>query len=325
MIARAKPHFVPPASAQATPLSQDFFCIHCQYNLRTRTPADRCPECGAPVSDSISHHRDHAEAIVHPRLLQAAAVLFGAAMLLCVVTFVLVYGLRFFGPTALNPRGMIREDLLISMAQLIFVGGIVSGIFCAGAALGNMVIRPTVRPVAALLVGGYALLNVVTIFLTFTLLGRARARAAVFVMILQSVRVGHFACAVMYWVLVIMGYWVMRNLAKSLASPQLKRTTQLAFGLQFMDACLGVAIYAWMMMWPPGTRQYDGFIFSADLFSTIVAVIFGLYWVQVARGLRLRPLEEPAPAPADALDARPAPLPPAAKVTQFLAHKSPSI
>jgi predicted amidophosphoribosyltransferase len=34
-------------------ITTDTLCIHCQYNLRTRTSADRCPECGTPIA--LSH------------------------------------------------------------------------------------------------------------------------------------------------------------------------------------------------------------------------------------------------------------------------------
>lgn len=37
----------------AGPIPGDLTCIHCDYNLRTLSPASLCPECGRPVSDSL--------------------------------------------------------------------------------------------------------------------------------------------------------------------------------------------------------------------------------------------------------------------------------
>ena len=60
----------PPTPAETQVIDRDCLCSTCHYNLRTCSPAGRCPECATPVLDSL---RAHAQSVVvtDPRWLRA--------------------------------------------------------------------------------------------------------------------------------------------------------------------------------------------------------------------------------------------------------------
>ena len=55
------------AAPSSLPIDDDIHCIDCHYNLRTRTAADRCPECGLAVAQTLEHLKANARAIADPR------------------------------------------------------------------------------------------------------------------------------------------------------------------------------------------------------------------------------------------------------------------
>src|SRR5690242_11816731 len=73
-------------------IETDLLCIGCQYNLRTRRAADRCPECGLAVAESEKHHKEHAGAIVAPRAVLWAFWVLGTA---CVLALFYAAGVYF--------------------------------------------------------------------------------------------------------------------------------------------------------------------------------------------------------------------------------------
>ena len=282
----------PPAkkSIPLAPIAEDLFCIRCHYNLKTRTCADLCPECALPVAQSEAHHRDHRWEVVLPGQLAGAAYILAAGMLGGVLCFAGVYGLKMFSDSRGSP-----PDILMMITQfnyvshLIYVVAVAIGAYLIGGRWGSGLFRRDAAPVLSLVMVGFTLVTVVTVMLVFSLPRRLRRPGPAF-MVMQSIRMGDFVGAGIYLVVVAIGYIVMRNVARSLAVPGMLRRTQAAFGVQLLDAGLGVGIYAWMAIqsarWGPGLDE--GFAFSADLFSLIVSLYFGWYWLYVARVVKQR-------------------------------------
>jgi hypothetical protein len=59
------------AASSDLPLIEDIPCITCGYNLRSKRPSEKCPECGAPVAPSIEVAR--IECLPRPRRAANAA------------------------------------------------------------------------------------------------------------------------------------------------------------------------------------------------------------------------------------------------------------
>ena len=49
-----------------TPLDADVLCWRCRYNLRTRLPSQRCPECDTSIAESIERGREWAALLYRP-------------------------------------------------------------------------------------------------------------------------------------------------------------------------------------------------------------------------------------------------------------------
>ncbi len=63
-----------PAVAE-TPLDADVLCWRCRYNLRTRLPSQRCPECDAAIAESIVRGREWGELLYRPEWAANALLL----------------------------------------------------------------------------------------------------------------------------------------------------------------------------------------------------------------------------------------------------------
>jgi hypothetical protein len=62
------------------PLAEDVPCMQCGYDLRTKRPSEKCPECGTSVAPSIAAHRVP-PSLRNPRRAALGAWLLVAAML----------------------------------------------------------------------------------------------------------------------------------------------------------------------------------------------------------------------------------------------------
>src|SRR5689334_16224239 len=136
--------------APTTPIATDLLCIACQYNLRTRTLHDRCPECGLAIADTLAHRQRHAQAIENPRLLRAACYFFALPSLACPVYVAALSTLVFFEPS--SPRFIfIAEVLLRDLAQLVFNFSLLVGVLLFLNAVSNLIVSPARRSAVTML------------------------------------------------------------------------------------------------------------------------------------------------------------------------------
>jgi hypothetical protein len=114
-----------PSPDAPLPIDRDLLCLRCGYNLRTRFPADRCPECNLPVLDSLN-----AEEILPPRFfhkLRFAACLFAVYYLLSASFDLILFipGRRsFVVAVATSPWWTVSTGgfvLLFAVGSLLFV------------------------------------------------------------------------------------------------------------------------------------------------------------------------------------------------------------
>src|SRR4051812_2857525 len=111
-----------------TPITTDLLCVGCQYNLRTRTASDACPECGLPIAQTLTHRKEHAGAVVDARLLRIACYCIAVPSLLCPLFMAGMFVLSRFEKMA--PRGVVVAEILLrDLGQIVFVATLIVGVF----------------------------------------------------------------------------------------------------------------------------------------------------------------------------------------------------
>lgn len=302
------------------PLAADLLCIHCQYNLRTRSPQDRCPECGAPVAQSLAHYRAYAGAIREPAALRLAAWCFAVPSLLAIVAYLLLALLRL--ATRSSPSGTILDLFFQYVLHVVFIAALLLGVILLGASVSRLIAPPAIRVLLALLAIAYGCANVVLSLAAVSLLLFGRRQPFAAFVVERLVREQRLGTALICLIMALAGYSLMLRLAHALASPRLRAFTHLAFTLLIADAALSLVFFILAGTWrlQPGSTEFASLYAARDLASALLFLAFGAYWLLVARMVREKtqppPVESPFPA-------SPAPAPSAQKRAHFFAHRRP--
>ncbi len=280
-------------------------CIHCQYNLRTLYPDSRCPECGNAVADSLKHYQTHAGALEQPGVLRAGAFCFAV---LCFLALPVHLGFGALERTALPPQ---MRSLLQILTHLAFVALLSLGTLLINSALGRTVLHSAIRGLLSMVAVGYAASALLSSLGLAAMLFSRRQRGAVFRLRIVDylLRDQRLFTALVVTILSLIGYFIMRQLAKSLASPQLERMSRLAFaGLAVSSLfCLGTYLLLGIYRRMPGPLALEPIFSALDACMGVMGVFLGCYWVYVARLIGghvgkthvvqpLMPPAEPAPA-----------------------------
>jgi len=105
---------IPETKVEARIVEQDLPCVHCGYNVRTRATTERCPECGALISDTLELNRELARS--RPGWLRMLAV--GNLLLVLARGMLLgIYATAFF-------ERMDAAAILAIVIGVLYVAGI---------------------------------------------------------------------------------------------------------------------------------------------------------------------------------------------------------
>jgi multisubunit Na+/H+ antiporter MnhF subunit len=131
--------------------------------------------------------------------------------------------------------------------------------------------------------------------------------------------------AIVLGILAFIAYFVMRSLARSLASPQLERLSRMAFALLAVSAAFCLAIYVSLGVYRirPGPLSPEPVLSALDACMGVVGVFMGCYWIYVARLVREHARKIPAVVPT--MSAPGAALGAEEKVAQFLGVRARTI
>ena len=306
----------PPVAA--APISTDLLCIACQYNLRTRTATDLCPECGLPVAQTIAHRRQHASAITHPRLFRLACYCLAIPSLVCWLYALLYWVLDHFVTRAPGPM-VLAQYLLRDLAQIAFMVTLLVATLFFLNSLSTRVVSAAGRTLVTVLVIAYNFLSAIAVVVSFAMLPRGRPiRVLVGLAILRGQRIG-VACICL--LLALEGYFVLQRLAKALAHPRLAYWSRWALAAVIADSGVSLGVYLLLSVWRPtrDLQPFQGVLLGIDAVSAALFVGFGIFWLFVARVVP-RHQAKPAAAP------QPLPMPPPAlspqkKIDTFLASR----
>lgn len=321
----------PPPSPPPLPINDDLLCMHCRYNLRTRSAADRCPECGLAIARTLAHLRESAGILIDRRAFCSGSLLFSG---LCIAGAVLYAGealldsplSRQLGPewfTTINP-------LVVNLAYLLFLAATVAGLALVSAGVSARIISA----------GARSFMFIITIILAVLTAPQALSAIGFLLRRPRFIRPGFFAArelqiiaehrlalALICTLLLAVGFVCLRRLGRALASEHLQRCTTILFPIMLAQALLPVVILA-IIVHRGGRRALFGaspsLFLAPDFFSAICTALFAWYWWTLARMLR-----DQTPAPSAApLPPNPTPLPEPGhaaprKLTDFLARRRP--
>jgi hypothetical protein len=303
------------------PLASDFLCIACQYNLRTRTPNDRCPECGLPVAQTIAHRRRHAHVIQDPRLFRLACYCLAIPSLACWVYILFYWVLEPFAARA--PGAVIlTQYLLRELGQLAFLLALLTGTLFFLYSVSTQVVSAAHRTAATVLATAYSILSTLALLVSLALLyGGKGGLVLLGLAILRGQRIG-IACVCL--VLAVGGYFVLQRLAKALADERLAVWARWALAAVIADSGVSLGIYlalaVWQFLLEP--QPFRGVFLVLDGVSAVIFVGFGLFWLFVARTVPRRDGKPGAESSApQAATASPSALLPHEKIEAFLGSR----
>ena len=309
----AVPHFPP-----TQPIEEDLFCTGCQYNLRTRTPSDRCPECGLPIARTLEHYQTHRGAIARSGYLRAAAWIFAAVSFLSIVPLAVIYTLIFFTPSG-SPWVIFLHAVTQVISHGCFAIAVAAGVYLGAASVSKLVLSPGIRSALALACFSYAALTVMPSLGLVLRFIRFHGRMGRFGPLMFVAGEQRFTGSLFCLLLAALGFYVMRRLAESVASRKLLNYSLLAFTLLGAQAGLSFAIYVFLGMWHRWwwrSVDFTRLFFAVDLPSTAIFLFMGVYWMAVARIIGEK--SAPAASASEVVTAGAAPLPPEKKVEDFL-------
>ena len=307
---------IPPSSDA---IRDDLLCIKCQYNLRTRTPADRCPECGTPVSESVAHYKEHARAVVQPVMIRVAAWCLAIPSLLALFSFVATSLFRLYVQRSSDARLVLADAAVRQLVHAVYAMFLFAGVSILCSSVSALIVRPFTRLAVVVLTATYAVLNVLVLVVMAAMVLNPAIRPVRVVWGLAMGRNGRIGTAIICVALGVAGFALMRRLGASLASPRLVSLTNLAFPLLIAHGVLSLGLFMFLGPWRL-TRNpfpYDAMYFALDMATAVVLTGLGVYWIVVAREVG-RKLRSPG-LPALAVSAAAAPS--ADTIGQCLAHR----
>jgi hypothetical protein len=299
------------------PIATDLLCIACQYNLRTRSTADVCPECGLPVAQTVDHRQKHAGAVRNVQRLRVACWWLAIPSLLCPVYVAGLLTLLHFQRPGMRPP-TAAEILARDAGQLALVATLLVGVLCFLSAVGTQVVSAARRSTATMLAISFSLLTVVSVLGSFSLLLRRGPWRWTFG--LSLIRNQRLAATFICLLLAIEGYLALRQLARALAEPRLAAVSRLVFTGFIAQQAASLAIYLILMTWWPRRNWllFQNIFNGLDVVGAAFSLAFGIYWLYVARVLPRHkpPLPELPPPPLLNVSSQ-------EKVEAFLARRRP--
>jgi len=287
----AAPPAIPPQPPAPPPLpiSGDLFCMQCHYNLRTRSTADRCPECGLPIAETLAHLRQSAGLIADERALNAGARLLGWTSLAAAPLY--AYQALIESPLAgsFPPAAFLGLHLAVqSLEHAMFLGALIIGVMLISASFSTRIISAGARSFLLLVSMLYAFLNAPGTLLTLVMALESRrfGRWGRPAMVITRDRIG---VAIVTLVLLSAGYLCFRRLARATASSALLRNTHIAFLPMLGQAILPLLV----MSFVGNNRPRIGMVvsnpaslFPMDFFSALSNAVFAWFWFSLMGILR---------------------------------------
>ncbi|HVT81859.1 MAG TPA: hypothetical protein VHM90_14530 [Phycisphaerae bacterium] len=296
----------------SAPLERDVRCIHCQYNLRTLLPEGRCPECGNAVGDSLRHYAAHAGALARAGMLRTGIYCLAGLGFAAWPVHVIFAAID---PVQAPPRML---DLLEILAHMGFVALLCAGTLLVSTALGRTVVHGSIRALLAAVAAVYAASALVSSLGMLGMLFSRRQRGAAFRVhfVEYLLRDQRIFTALALLILAVIGFFLMRRLARTLASPALERASRLSFAALALGAAFCFATYLWLGAFRiRPTITLEPILEALDSCMGVVGVLMGSYWLFAGKVVREHARKTPT-----ARDLPPATgaIPAREKVAQFL-------
>ncbi|HEY4328148.1 MAG TPA: hypothetical protein VGN88_00320, partial [Phycisphaerae bacterium] len=242
---------ITPPPIQGVPITTDLLCMGCQYNLRTRTLRDRCPECGLPISDTAQHYKTNQGAIRSPAGLRVAFYFLGVPAVLGFFLTGLICYLNWRHDLAGGNWEPVAIVLLQVLGQFAFVTTLLIGVYLFLGSVSSQIIPMAARSLVGICTTIYASISLLALLGTLGALARSRngafpRRLLAGIFLLRGQR---FGVAIICVMLAFVGFLAMRNIARAVASEKLKNLTYLAFAAVIADSVLTMAIYFFATDW----------------------------------------------------------------------------
>ena len=264
------------------PIDHDLLCIGCRYNLRTKTAADRCPECGLEVAKTLAHLRENAGAIADFRAFRVAAGIFAGISIAAVPLLALrAFTESPWGGRMIGPQFRFVNVLAGDIFHIAFLALLIAGVWLVSTGISQRVVgalRTFPRVVTAI----YALLGATATLGEIGRLLRFHARFAGIGRLLVAQGQPRVGTAIIGVMLLGYGSVIFRSLARAIASPRLERTSGWVFALMGFQCILPMAILmAVRIMGHAGRFFYVNpeYLFGADILAAASFAVFAWFWL----------------------------------------------